>query len=279
MQNTIIKTQLAVDQDGQLPADLLAAETGLSKQRIKLAMHNGAVWLAREGKPRRIRRASKALKGGDELIIYYNAAIIDETPFEAKLIADEGTYSVWHKPRGMASQGSKWGDHCSISRWVEQHIQPQRPAFLVHRLDRAASGLILIAHQKRSAAALAAQFQQRKVSKRYRVAVHGLFEETGEQLTIAEPLDERDAITHVSLVSQDSEQNRALLDVVIETGRKHQIRRHLSDAGHPVVGDRLYGAGYATEDLQLTACFIEFCCPERQAPIQFLLSDELLPAL
>ncbi len=237
------------------------------------------MWLARGGKPRRIRRAKKALHSGDELILYYNPAIIDARPLLPELIADEGSYSVWCKPGGMPSQGSKWGDHCAISRWIEQNLQPQRPAFLVHRLDRAASGLLVIAHQKRSAAELASQFQQRKVAKRYRVVVHGLLEVPGERLAINEPLDGRDAVTHVELVAQDRQDDHSLLDVVIETGRKHQIRRHLSGIGHPVLGDRLYGPEYSGRDLQLTACFLEFTCPEQHTRRQFTISAERLPTL
>ncbi len=53
-------------------------------------------------------------------------------------------------PYGMLSQGSKWSDHCTIARFAQQHLTPERPVFIVHRLDRAATGLILIAHSKKT---------------------------------------------------------------------------------------------------------------------------------
>ena len=134
--------------------ELLAAESGLSKQQIKQIMHKGAVWRSRGKQAQRIRRAKSKLNVGDELSLYLDAKVLAEVPAEPQLLADEGAYSVWYKPYGMRSQGSKWGDHCALYRWVELNLQPQRPAFLVHRLDRAATGLILIAHEKKAAAAL-----------------------------------------------------------------------------------------------------------------------------
>ena len=279
MAESIIRTQLVLEQDDQQPVEILASHTGLSKQRIKLAMQNGAVWWARNGKPKRLRRASRRLQRGDELFLNYNAAILDALPLTAQLIADETSYSVWFKPSGMPAQGSKWGDHCAINRWVEKNLTPQRSAFIVHRLDRAASGLILIAHQKHTAANLAEQFQLRKVSKRYRVIVHGLLGLTEEEITLNKALDGRDAISHVVPITQDIKTNRTLLDVTIETGRKHQIRRHLSDIGYPVIGDRLYGPSESDENLQLMASYIEFTCPDQGIQKHFCMDEQRLPSL
>jgi tRNA pseudouridine32 synthase/23S rRNA pseudouridine746 synthase len=267
--------------------ELLAEAAGLSRQRIKQVMQKGAVWMGSGKKVRRLRRANKRPKVGDELHLYYDEKVLAEVPSPAQLISDEGEYSVWYKPCGLRSQGSKWGDHCTINRWVEQNLQPQRPAFIVHRLDRAATGLIIIAHQKRIAAAFAKLFQERAIEKRYRVIVHGQFPDTPHPLKITTDIDGRQASSQVSLLEYDADGNRSLLEVNIETGRKHQIRRHLSEFGFPVVGDRLYGCceGSADEqksdeeDLQLTACFLAFQCPVKQQPVQFILAESLIPNL
>ncbi|RKZ94879.1 MAG: RNA pseudouridine synthase, partial [Gammaproteobacteria bacterium] len=69
-------------------------------------------------------------------------------------------------------------------------------------------------------------------------------------------------------------QDRSLLDVTIETGRKHQIRRHSAELVYPVVGDRLYGKEGDTEDLKLTAYFLAFECPYSHTQKSFnLLAD------
>ena len=169
---------------------------------------------------------------------------------------------MWNKPYGLRSQGSKWGDHCTVVRWAERNLQPERPAFTVHRLDRAASGLILIAHSKRAASALSELFRSRKVEKRYRVLVHGNFDAAAVPRRIDQPLDGKRAVSELSLLEVSANGKHSLLEVRIETGRKHQIRRHLADLGHPVVGDRLYGTGEEDGvDLQLTAFLLAFRCP------------------
>ncbi len=240
----------------------LAKATGLSQQCIKQVMQKGGVWLTNKQGTRRLRRGDKRLKRGDELHLYYDERVLNSVVTEARLIADEEAYSVWFKPYGMLSQGSKWGDHCTINRWVEQHLSPQRPAFIVHRLDRAASGLILIAHQKKVASALAELFQKRQIKKCYRAVVKGCFEAAEEQQHINTEIDGRPASSWVRLIELDSVNGRSLLEVEIESGRKHQIRRHLASIGFPIVGDRLYGQSCEMdEDLQLTSYSLAFYSP------------------
>ena len=119
----------------------------------------------------------------------------------AVLIADEGDYSVWYKPYGMLSQGSKWGDHCTINRWVEQNHPPQRPAFIVNRLDRAAQGLMLIAHTKSSASALSDLFEKRAINKKYTALVSGSFP---EELILDSAVDEKHAVSYCQPVDLQS---------------------------------------------------------------------------
>ncbi|WP_457665328.1 RluA family pseudouridine synthase [Thiolapillus sp.] len=238
--------------------DLLAEESGLSRGQVKVAMKNGAVWLERQSHVQRLRRADRKPLSGDVLHLYYNPDIQQQKPPPARLIADEGEYSVWFKPAGMYSQGSKWGDQCSLPRWAEQHLHPQRNAFIIHRLDRAASGLMLLAHSKTAAQKLSALFRQRALTKQYRVQVWGEFPQG--DICIDTPLNGKQAVSWVSRQAYDAGKDKSLLQVVIDTGRKHQIRRHLAGLGYPVVGDRLYGGG-DTADLQLQAVSLAFDCP------------------
>ncbi|MBV1931132.1 MAG: RluA family pseudouridine synthase [Porticoccaceae bacterium] len=259
---------------------LLADASGLSKQVIKQTMQNGAVWLSHGGNTRRVRRTKQKLTIDDEVHLYYDQAIQATKPGEAQVIVDEGSYSVLFKPSGMYSQGSKWGDHCTIYRWAERHFD--RSAFIVHRLDRAACGLILIAHQKTCARMLSSLFEQRQIKKTYRALVSGQF--SPGTLRLDSEIDGRPAVSFASLKRYDSEQNRSLLEVDIETGRKHQIRRHLADAGYPIVGDRLYGRSVdqgsgdlAAEDLQLIAYQLAFIDPDSGERREYLAPDNLVP--
>ena len=269
---------LNVDAEQQ-PVELLASETGFSKQLVKKIMQSGAVWLTQGKQTRRLRRAKKSVASGSTLHLYYDPKVQQAEIPEPQLLADEGDYSVWVKPCGMLSQGSKWGDRGTIARWSEKHLQPERPAFIVHRLDRATRGLILIAHSKKAVRALTAMFEQRALEKYYRAKVYGDHSQYPQPQSIAEPIDGRSALSHVSCVETEPSGQFSIVDVHIETGRKHQIRRHLASVGLPIVGDRLYGSSEETQDLQLAAKLLQFICPLTEQPRCYQLPEEYLPSL
>jgi len=263
---------ITVESSNKTAVDHLAEASKLSKQKIKQVMQKGCVWLEKPSDKdqskqyiQRIRRAKKVLNIGDVLHFYYDENVLNTESSEATLISDHGDYSIWNKPTGMLSQGSKWGDHCTINRWAEKHLQPERPAFIVHRLDRAASGLIILAHKKQVAASFAKMFQAHEIEKHYRVSVEGDFSrllENNETIkTIKSELDNKHAVSHLRFIAYDESSNESTLEVEIETGRKHQIRKHLAELKFPVVGDRLYGSGNSSVDLKLQAVRLRFVCP------------------
>lgn len=248
-------------------------ETGLSKQKIKEVMQKGAVWLSRKDATFRIRRAKKKLQVNDTLHMYYDDEVLSKIIEAPVLIADENKYSIWCKPYGMYSQGSKWGDHCTIHRWVEKNLEPQRSAFIVHRLDRAARGLMVIAHEKKIAAYFCALFSEREVKKIYHAVVQGQFP---GHTDINTDIDGKPALSHVDVLAFDDANNQSLVEVSIETGRKHQIRIHLSEMGFPIVGDRMHGdSNYKDEiNLSLTSNYLSFVCPVNGVQKTFELSAE-----
>jgi len=276
MDHIEVHVQVNSPQDSSL--ELLQQATGLSKQQIKLAMAQGAVWITRGRNTQRLRRAKRVLRAGDEIHLYYDAEILAEIPPEPTLIADVVSYSVWDKPCGLRSQGSKWGDHCTLARWAERHLQPERSALTVHRLDRAANGLMLVAHSKGAAAALSALFRERAVEKRYRATLIGDFSGQPNPIRVDKPVDEKEAISEISLLSVNEDGRSSAVDVRIETGRKHQVRRHLAELGYPIIGDRLYGVGDEHDvDLQLTAYLLAFHCPVKDEQVEYRLSTVEAP--
>lgn len=266
-----IERNILVKDSGVTAVNLLAEHTGLSKSKIKDAMIKGAVWITEAGKQKRLRRATKELHKDNSVAIYYSPKILATRPPAPTLIADKGSYTVWHKPAGMMASGSRYGDHCAIDRIVERNLD--RPTFLIHRLDRFVWGVMVLAHSKAVAADLSRQFQTRQTVKRYKAIIHGQLD---EKQTIDLVLDGKDAVTHVTPVDHDGD--RTLTNVIIETGRKHQIRKHLSMVGHPVVGDRQYGSDDRT-GIRLAATSLEFVCPGKGVPVSFKLSKEHHPRL
>ena len=262
-------------------ATQLASESHLSKQQIKQAMNKGAVWLTRGKQTQRLRRAKRALKLGDELHLYYNQQVLAHKVDAAELIFDGDQYSIWYKPYGMLCQGSKWGDHTTINRYAETHLSPDRPAFIIHRLDRAATGLVLIGHSKKTTAALAKLFELRQLEKYYQVIVEGQFNLGNlESVTIETDVDGKAARSHATLLAFDEQKKRSLVQVKIESGRKHQIRIHMASIGYPVVGDRLHGVAKEDElNLQLTSCYLKFTCPITDEIKEFELPQRLRPKL
>lgn len=250
---------LTIECDDTRALDALATATLLPKLRLKDALNKGAVWLQTRSSEQRLRRATKALRRGDRLALYYDAEVLARESPEPLLIADEKAYSVWNKPAGMLAQGTRYGDHCALLRYCEKYFEPARDCFLVHRLDREAEGLMLIAHTRKAADAFSQLWQRRDIEKRYRVIVEGKLGEVGECRVIDSSLDDKASETHIEIAHYDAQSDRSTLDIKLITGRKHQIRRHLASIGFPVIGDYRYGRG--GEPLALRAVSLAFKCP------------------
>ncbi|PCM43122.1 RluA family pseudouridine synthase [Marinobacter sp. ANT_B65] len=263
------KFDITTDQP-ETAADALCQASGLPRQRIKDAMNKGACWWTLKGKLVRLRRATKEVKAGTRLQLYYDENVLDRKPEPATLITDKARYSVWYKPHGMLAQGSQWGDHCSLLRWAE--LELKRPCYLIHRLDADAAGLMLIAHDSKAAGALSQCFSGRTITKQYLARVTGII--CIQDQLIDMPVDGKAAISRATTLTTDEPSQTSLLQVAIETGRKHQIRKHLQSIGHPIVGDRLYGRPAKTP-LQLLALSLEFDCPLSRQRVKLELPEPL----
>lgn len=249
--------------DPTTACDFLAACASLSKSRIKDAMAKGAVWLQKPGRrQRRLRRAKTAVIPGDIISIFYDDTLLGISPRRPDRISDHQRFSVWRKPVGLLSQGTKYGDHCSLLRQVELIYRSKRPVYLVHRLDREVAGLVLLAHDKIAAGQLSDLFHKQQIIKRYNARVRGNPAESVPAGKIELKLDGRPAATEFKVERYDSTAHTSTVRVVMGTGRKHQIRRHFDMIGHPVMGDPRYGRDNKNSSgLQLTATGLEFQCP------------------
>jgi len=281
----IIEICLTIDADSCefKASQVLANLTGLSQGKIKDAMQKGALWLLRGENKRRLRRASKTLQVGDQLNFNYNPKLLNQFVPEPLLIHDAHDYSIWFKPYGLACQGSRWGDFASINRWVAINLHkltntPERSVFLVHRLDRATSGLMLLCHSKTAARLFSEMFINGQIDKCYQAIVVGDFSVLSQDYEVDLLVDGKASQSIFSYV--DSKNDFSLVNVRLLTGRKHQIRQHLSALGYPIVGDRLYGStNNEDRDLQLQSVSLEFICPITQNQNYFTVAENQRLAL
>jgi tRNA pseudouridine32 synthase/23S rRNA pseudouridine746 synthase len=268
--------ELALEIDtAQTATDALSAASELSADTLESCFSNGAVWLQRRGKPRRCRKPAQNLHPGDRLFLNCNESTLAPCPYQPTLIADHGRFSLWYKPAGMLSQGSKWGDHWALYHWIEQNYWPERHSLITHRLDRFTSGIMLVAHDEETNRQLHRQFAEHKVEKTYRALVWGIINQS-TPTEVEQPIDDKPARTSIKVLATDSEGEQTLIQASPATGRKHQIRIHLASLGHPIVNDRRYGREPFTGDLRLQACSLTFQHPHQEQRIAESVPNSVL---
>ena len=200
------------------------------------------------------------------------------------LFADDALL-VFDKPSGLLSvpgRGPELQD-CLSARAQAQFAD----ALIVHRLDMATSGLIVMARGVAMQRALSASFEKRQVSKTYEAIVQGRVDApTDDWRTIdlpiqvdwpRRPLRTIDAagqpsVTRLCLLSYDAARDTSRLALQPETGRSHQLRVHLQAIGHPILGDALYAPAQfaaAAARLLLHACRLRLSHPASGSVVEF----------
>jgi len=275
-QTLLLELHKQVVYHNQSALDLLDRHAELSRQQLQQCFENGAVWLESKGKPQRLLDPEFKLTPGQKIHLYCNEGTLTACPFTPHLVADYEVFSIWNKPSGMLSQGSKWGDHWTLYRWIKQRYWAQRETYITHRLDRFTSGLIIVAHDATTNKKLHRLFEAGEIHKTYRAIVTGLITEQ-QPFTIQTPIDQKPAQTQIRVIDVAPDTQRSLLELEPTTGRKHQLRKHLAETGHPVINDRLYGQPPFSGDLMLQASTLEFIHPQDGSPVQVTLDNtELL---
>lgn len=173
------------------------------------------------------------------------------------IVYEDEDLLVVNKPADLVCHPTKGDARSSLISRVRLHLGPEGAPQMVNRLDRETTGLVVCAKNADAARELRRVWESRAVVKRYLAIVHG--HPSSEDGVIEAPLgrDETSAVAIKDCVRPDGAPARtrwrvvsrfrrpdgefSLLEVEPETGRKHQIRIHLAYAGHPVVGDKLYG--------------------------------------
>jgi len=207
------------------------------------------VWLSNGRKP----RPALAVRAGDTIHIDRPAPIEPDVPREFPILDSDPYFMVIDKPAGLPMHTTaKFWKNTLVAILRERY--PEEGLQICHRIDRETSGVLLIARTREAASFLKRAFASRLVKKTYLALVHGipspasgvidapmrLIESRSHLMMGVEP-DGLPAVTRYRVHTAFA--RHSLVEASPETGRQHQIRVHLTHLGHPIVGDKLYGAG------------------------------------
>ncbi|HON78861.1 MAG TPA: RluA family pseudouridine synthase [Spirochaetota bacterium] len=196
-----------------------------------------------------------------------------------RVLYEDDSIAVVYKPPGLRTNGNQFKtlEHAlPYNLYLSGAIDALPAPVPVHRLDSPTSGLVIAAKRLSSAVSLGRQFQGREVLKRYRAVVIGAVEGNG---VIHGDIDGRDAVTMYRAVRQVRSLRNSyltLLDLWPRTGRQHQLRKHLSGEGYPILGDPLYGTEglvLKSKGVFLSAVEISFRHPEKKWILNVRVED------
>jgi len=252
---------------------LVSKLTAISRTRAQQLIADGMVLV--NGGP---SKPGYALRIGDEIQILSSRqnkrdSGIKPQSLPLDVVYEDQVLLIINKAAGMVVHPAP-GHHddtlvnALLARYPDIHwdTADQRPG-IIHRLDKDTSGLIIVARNIATQAALVEQMKRREIVKRYLALVEGVVAlDQGsidapigrdprhrQQMTIT-ALSSREARTHFRVLERFARHTLLLLE--LETGRTHQIRVHLKAIGHPIAGDPVYGSGNTIRGLSLKRQFL-----------------------
>ena len=184
----------------------------------------------------------------------------------------------------MGTDTKKDGTAYSIMREYVKYNNPQAKVFIVHRLDRDTSGLMMLAKTVEAKDAMQHNWNNMVLNRKYVCVVEGAVEQAEgviksylaensqfEVYSTDDPKKGQLAVTRYKCLR--ATKNYSLMEVELDTGRKNQIRVHMKDIGHPIAGDRKYGAGHSPINrLALHAQTLRFVHPITHKEMNFSTS-------
>lgn len=183
------------------------------------------------------------IHGNEEIVLLEESTYHKPFHLDLEVLFEDDHLAVINKPAGVSVSGNSFA---TIDNALADHIKPsqQKDAVRprpVHRLDYPTSGLLLIGKTSSSIQKLSQFFENKEIQKTYHAVTIGKMDLRGE---ISLSVDNKDAFTLFNVLDSqlsDRFESLNLVELSPKTGRKHQLRKHLSSLGNPILGDKEYG--------------------------------------
>lgn len=259
----------------RLDTFLASSHPDFSRSFMQKLCDNGQVLVNGE-----ISRPGYKLRAEDQITLDYDFETHNKVPeINLPVLYEDDDCIVINKPAGILTHSKgAFNPEGTVATFISpklQHLGGERGG-IVHRLDRATSGVIICAKHPAALGWLQKQFSQRKVKKTYQAVVKGVVQPS--EAIIDMPIERnpkkpqsfragpggKEAVTAYKLIKRQGEWS--LLELKPLTGRTHQLRVHLHKIGHPIAGDILYG-GPSAPRLMLHAVQLEITLPDRSRQI------------
>ena len=192
-----------------------------------------------------LRRANHSVKK-DELITLHKK--VQFLPAEMRLLYEDNDLIVIDKPEGLLSVGLDYGAAINAHTLLKKRAEGR--VFPVHRLDRDTSGVMVFAYTEKARNSLKRQFEEHSIEREYLALLEGKlpelkgtwesFLQEDRNYKMHSGAVGKKSVTHFEVI--EHRKWHTLVRFRLETGRKNQIRVHAQDAGHPIAGDKKYGA-------------------------------------
>lgn len=247
-------TVLKVSEPSELMNFLLAKMGGMSRSSIKSLLSHRQVMVNNVI----VTQFNHALNTNDKVSISGSRGNTELTHPKLKIIYEDSAIIIVEKKEGLLTVSTGERDDTTAFSILKNYVKKSSPTnriYTVHRLDRETSGVLMFAKTRDIQLALQEHWHEAVTRRVYVALVEGKVEKTED--TIVSWLTENEkslkihssitdnggqqAVTHYRVIK--SNDDYSLLEIELETGRKNQIRVHMQDIGHPIVGDKKYGAG------------------------------------